>query len=201
MKLKDIRSFCINLPDRPDKKAWSQSEFDKFGIKVEWYESVRTKPGKAGCRNAHVFLLSLAAWDFMPVAIYEDDCVFINDVDIVEKCFEQLPEDWDALYLGGSPQQPQQRYSENLFKIENTKVTHAIIWNPRKNGAVDFVLDNIDLIGDLAIDRFFAEVVQRKFNFFITYPMICTQKQSLGTDTCQRVDYSSILRNYNKYCK
>ena len=109
----------------------------------------------------------------------------------------QLPSKWDCLYLGASPKEPQVRYSDNLFRLNNAHVTHAIIWHNRKDGAVDYILEHRNEINK--IDDYFAKVIQPRFNCFVIYPMLCTQKQT-KSDTCGRSDVSTIVNNYNRYC-
>jgi hypothetical protein len=127
----------------------------------------------------------------------EDDVQFLQPLDALYKSIAQLPEDWDCLYLGASPQEPQERYSKNLFRLKNAWCTHAILWHPRDSGAVGYILGHK---GDIQkIDVFMADVIMPEFNCFITYPMVATQKQT-QSDTCKRSDVSTILKNYNKFC-
>lgn len=110
----------------------------------------------------------------------------------------QLPLDWDCLYLGASPQEPQERYSENLFRIKNSWCMHAILWHNREGGAIEYLLANKDRINK--IDVFMAQEVMPKFNCFLIAPMVATQRETGTSDTCAKSDVSTIKTNYDKYC-
>jgi GR25 family glycosyltransferase involved in LPS biosynthesis len=130
--------------------------------------------------------------------IFEDDVLFLDDYHtLVEKALMELPPDWDALFLGASPQENQERYSPHLFRLKNAKCTQAIIWHNRENGAVDWILSHRSDIGK--IDRYYYETIFPKFNCFLIYPLLCTQTQ-FDSDTCGRSDVSTIQKNYNLYC-
>jgi hypothetical protein len=130
--------------------------------------------------------------------ILEDDVEVVEDLDYVSMAIEQLPKDWDCLYLGASPKEPQVRYSDNLFRLKNAHVTHCIMWHNRPGGAVEYILAHRDEIRK--IDDFFANIVQPQFNCFVCYPMVMSQKQ-FQSDTCTRSDVSTILTNYTNFCK
>lgn len=153
--------------------------------------------GWKGCTQSHLTILEKSLSE-VAFTIFEDDVMFIEDLDYVGEAIMQLPKDWDALYLGGSPQGPQERYSDNLFKVNNTKTSHAIIWHNRPNGAIEWILENKEHIGKW--DRFLYEMVQPLFNCFMVCPMVCTQRETGTSDTCKRSDVSTIVDNYNKYC-
>jgi hypothetical protein len=142
-----------------------------------------------------VFLLSLAAWDFMPVAIYEDDVVFINDVGVVEKCFEQLPEDWDALWLGATVMVPIERYSDNLFRLKEGLCAHAIIYNSQR--IVDYIRNNYDQFARTTdkrqtIDVFYAYELQQMFNCFIVSPLVAIQREGYSDIENREINYTQI---------
>ena len=160
------------------------------------FPAVDTTPGWVGCRESHLQVLEMFK-DCDGFAIYEDDVKFLTSLDYIYIAMGQLPDDWDMLYLGASPKEPQERYSDNLFKVKNAHVTHAIIWHPRVGGAIDYILEHRQEIRK--IDDFFATTIQPKFNCFLTYPLICTQIQT-KSDTCGRSDVSTIMNNYNRYC-
>lgn len=189
-------NYCINLNRRPDKWAYARAEFERVGVRVVRFTAFDTKPGWIGCRDSHLAILELCKEEDV-FAIYEDDVKFLQSWSIVEKAISQLPDDWDCLYLGASPKEPQERYSENLFRLKNAHVTHAIIWYNRTGGAIEYILSHKSDIRK--VDDYLAIVIQPMFNCFVTYPMAATQIQ-FQSDTCTRSDVSAILTNYNKFC-
>jgi len=192
-----MKNYCINLDRRPDKWAYVRMEFERMGVRVTRFTAINTHPGWVGCRMSHLKLLKMNRREDVFI-IYEDDVRFLQPWDMVEKAMSQLPDDWDMLYLGASPKEPQERYSENLFRLKNAHVTHAIIWHNRPNGAIDYILNHEENMGKW--DVFLANIIQSNYNCFVTFPMAVTQTQ-FSSDTCTRSDVSTIVKNYNLHCK
>ena len=197
--IKDNPITIINLERRADKKEYVKGEMKRMGIEnYEIFKAYDTKPGKIGCAKSHLEIMSQAKENIF--TIFEDDVTFLQPWSVINKAIEELPDDWDALYLGASPQQPQQRHSDHLFRLVNGKVTHAIIWN-NAHGVVEYILDKYPLFPHLSIDRFFAEIIQPIRRMYITFPLACTQKLINHSDTCPNPGLSTIVKNYNKHCK
>jgi hypothetical protein len=172
-------------------------ECKKTGTVPLIYRPKLTTPGWIGCRDAHLDILNRSKLYFEFI-IYEDDYTIIGNMRDYNRAVAQLPSDWDMLYLGCSPQSKQERYSANLFKATDSLTTHAILWNKRPGGAVEYILEHRDEINK--IDVYLREVIQPKFNCFTVYPILCTQLQT-KSDIAQRSDVSTIVTNYNKYCQ
>jgi len=183
----------INLNRRSDKWAYMRTELERMSIRAIRFTAIDTKPGWIGCRESHLRLLEMNRNEDT-FAIYEDDVKFLNDK---WDFYDELPEDWDCLYLGASPKESQERYSEHLFRLKNAHVTHAIIWHNRPGGAIEYILSHKADIRKW--DDYLATVIQPMFNCFVTFPMVATQIQ-FQSDTCGRSDVSTILTNYNKHC-
>lgn len=191
-------SICISLKEREDKREDVLSEFDKLGIVPAWFIANKKKRGWEGCRDSHLRCMEIMR-RCGSFAIFEDDILILQDdpLSFLKLVLVSLPMDWDALWLGSNLQQPIDRYSKYLFRLRGGWTTHAIIWNNRR-GVIDYILENRDKINK--IDVFFADVVQEKFNCFITYPMLITQRQ-YKSDVCRNTDASKILRNYTRFTK
>jgi hypothetical protein len=192
-----MKSYLINLDRRVDRWNYVKEHLADHGIKVTRFSAIDTKPGWSGCKQSHLAVMELCK-DEQYFIIFEDDVEMIESADYVAMAIEQLPRDWDALYLGASPKEPQVRYSDNLFRLKNAHVTHCIMWHNRPGGAVEYIKAHKDEIRK--IDDYFATVIQPKFNCFVCYPMVMSQKQ-FSSDTCTRSDVSTILSNYNQFCK
>jgi hypothetical protein len=196
---KRIDSFVINREDRPERKEHAINTLLFQGFEPEIFNAIITQPGWKGCRDSHLEILEKNKHR-AGVFIFEDDIEFSIYYD--NQCFydmcQELPLDFDCLSLGLSPQEPFERYSEHLFKIGKAWCLHATMWNNREGGAVEYILTHKEEIGK--IDVFLSEKVYPNFNCFVGYPILCTQKQ-FPSDTCGKSDVSTIVKNYNKYCK
>ena len=189
--------YVINLHRRPERLDAMREELKKQGLNAKLFTAIDEKPGYIGCKKSHLLLFEKCKTEPF-FLILEDDCTFIEDISYFDECVRQLPLNWDCLYLGGSPRKPQERYSDNLFWANGVYTTHAILWHNRKGGAIEYILSHKDDIEK--IDNYFASVIQPLFNCYLTYPLIITQIQS-PSDTCKRSDLSTIVKNYNIFCK
>jgi GR25 family glycosyltransferase involved in LPS biosynthesis len=195
--MKDTYVWCINLDRRTDKWHDVQREFNRVGIdKVMRFMAYDTKPGWKGCATSHLGVMEKVKYDPMGI-VFEDDVRFLtNDpCRAINKAMLQLPDDWDMLYLGGSPQEEQVQYSSNLFYARNILCMHAYIIN-NNNGCIDYVLEHRKEIAK--IDAYFAYTVQSYFKCFIIFPNCAVQKQ-FQSDTCNRSDVSTISKNYQRF--
>ena len=194
--IKGINTYCINLDSRPEKWAKVQKEAAILGIEPIRFSAIKMNRGHDGCTASHMALLKQAKEEgiFM---IIEDDMKVLADkpVELIAKAYEQLPKDWDMLYLGATLNKRIDRCSGNLFKIDHAWAVHAIIYN-NQNGVVDYILENLN---ERKFDVFLARVVQHKFNCYITYPMVATQSAGYSDILKHDVDYSVIENNYYKY--
>ena len=105
-----------------------------------------------------------------------------------------VPDDWDMLYLGATLNEPLKQVSPNLFRIKKGWTTHGIIYN-NQNGVVAFILDGMDAF---KVDVFIADVVQEKFNCYMCYPMVATQRPGRSDIINKHTDYHAITDRYKK---
>jgi GR25 family glycosyltransferase involved in LPS biosynthesis len=167
-------------------------EFPKLDLQVEFFDAIWHKKGHKGCILSHIACLKQA--DGFPFMVLEDDVKIIGKKKHLEKAIEQLPEDWDILYLGATLTKKLKKYSPNLYRLTGGLTTHAIIYNSQR--VVDYIINNAE--SGKQIDTFMMKV-QDKFRCFITYPMIMTQQPGFS-DTCnQFTDYEIIQRSYKKH--
>jgi len=193
-----IPTFCINVWERPDRLVHFKNEIKNVTFIPEFIliESHRVIPGWIGCRNSYLRIFKKAR-NMHFFMILEDDIKFLPGAQInLGNSINQLPDDWDMLYLGGYPMVELKRYSNNLFRAMTVLTTHGIIYNTQ-NGLIDFILGQKEKINK--IDVFFRDVIQPLFNCFITYPMVATQWENVS-DVCKFSDYSFIEKQYNKFC-
>lgn len=173
-----------------------------MGITVKRISAYVTKPGWVGCRQSHLKCLMNIYITKEISVVYEDDVIFLYNreefTDFLLFAMEELPKNWDVLYLGASPQGPQQRYSPHLYRLSKAWTTHAIMWNPHSTVINDILnAEDRDEIGKW--DVFLSEKIMPNYNVFVTWPILCSQRQ-YKSDTCTRSDVSTILVNYKKYC-
>lgn len=194
-----MKAYVVNLDERTDR----MEEFNKneFPFDVERFSAIKTVSGGEGCTLSHFKLLKEQR-EF-PFVVFEDDCKMLKPWSFVEDAMKQLPEDWDALWLGATLDAPLERYSENLFRLKKAYCTHAIIYNSRE--LIDYTLANYPTAKcKRTIDVFYYLYVQEKFNCFITYPVTTKQFGGLSNVMGRHWDDSDdrwIQQCYDKFMK
>jgi GR25 family glycosyltransferase involved in LPS biosynthesis len=198
MGMSDMRAYAMNLESRPDRMVDFQKNI--FPFEVKRFNAIKTDPGWKGCTESQLTILALQ--DEFPFIIFEDDCVLLQPWSIVEKAMEQLPENWDLLYLGATLMQPIEKFSENLFCLKKAYCAHAIIYNSKR--VVDYILNNHVRFFQSSSERntldvFYFNEIQEKFNCYIVSPLIATQRPGFSDIENMNVDYTQIINHFNIY--
>jgi glycosyl transferase family 25 len=154
--------LCINLDRRPERwervkerfiqhKITSVVRFQAIdGLTLSIPDDWPYSPGHYGCLQSHLAVLKLARKNNAPnILIFEDDCIF--DPEFNKKFphyINQLPDDWDMLFLGGTHFEEPVRVSDNIVRPTMTYLCHAyalksVIYDPlielceQSRGAID----------------------------------------------------------------
>jgi len=194
-----MKIYCINRFDRKDRWKICQDEFKKMNfLNVVRFEAIIGSPGWEGCRDSHLELLKMNCIE-KTFLILEDDVAFMpNALENLREAVNQLPKDWDILYLGCNPLEQLEQYSDNLYILKKSYTTHAIMYNGFK--AVDFVLSNLEKIRK--IDVFYSDIVMEKFKCFVTYPLVAAQHSGFGNICKTKSNYfETITENFSKYTR
>lgn len=193
-----MKYFCINLEHRPDRLALAEKEFMWQDMEVEFHVAKAHKTGWMGCRDSHLRVLEKGS-EFRAFGVFEDDVRFDWSMSFVtDVVLNELPEDWDMLYLGANIQYPVEPYSGHLFRLYGAWCAHAILYNNRIGGVVDYIISHRSSIKKY--DVFLTNMVLPQFNCFVVYPMVCDQRVS-KSDICSKTDVSQIRKNYNKFIR
>lgn len=185
-------TYCINLPERPEKWQLAKAEIERFGLHPLRVNGVKRDWGHDGCREAHLNVLRRAKPPFL---LTEDDVLFKGSLKDLVRCMNQLPKDWDMLYLGATLNEPLERVSPNLLRLKNAYTTHAIIYNSQR--VIDYILKH--RAGGRKIDVFFAEFVQAEFNCYLCDPLIATQRAGYSDIINREVTYEVIEASHEQF--
>ncbi len=188
--------YCINLDERPDRWKRVQKEFKKIAVKVDRFPAIRKLPGYIGCKESHLEVLRLCK-GYKYFMILEDDVFFLPGAkQNLELAMSQLPENWDMLYLGCNPQEKLEKFSSNLYRVNNSWTTHAMIFN-NQNNIVETILANESL--EKKIDVLYADYIQPVFDCFVAFPIVATQYNSVSNIVKGEVDYyNTIINGFKK---
>jgi hypothetical protein len=194
--------YCINLDKRTDRWNLAEPEFQKHGLNVErvpGYDGSKLnlefppeiKEGAVGCSLSHLFTIKLAKQNKLDnFLLLEDDVVF--DDGINEKFFsvlDQVPDDWDMLYLGGQHfhgmDMPQ--VNENVYKCVYTLAAQSV---GIKHTVYDYFIDKLMDITKIN-DLHYAES-HKEINAYVIIPHLTWQRNSFSDIEKVNVDYTFL---------
>lgn len=145
--MKEIKSYVINLKRRTDRLKeinlpFQYEVFEGTDGKEKFSDHGKMS-GHIGCWDSHRRLFTQAKdLDLDMVLVLEDDIEVCDDFNNkLTKAMEELPEDWDLLYLGGWNVGDIEKYSESLNWAKKVYTTHAFIV---RNKFYDTILDGIN---------------------------------------------------------
>jgi len=172
-----MKWWCINLPDRTDRRNQSQAVFDRLKISVDFYHPQRHTDPAQGCFESHRHLIrqSYDAGDDM-VGIFEDDIQLTSSyhLSIWNQVlnFAETNTDWELIYLGVYPESimmaPKKTQNPNIYRVQSS-ATHSYIIHRRLMAK----LRNVDYFG-LPIDLMYMKL---KHNYAVM-PSLLSQSNS-----------------------
>jgi GR25 family glycosyltransferase involved in LPS biosynthesis len=206
--------YCINLKERPDRWESAKQQLSKIIPLDGVTRLIATKDqiGIRGCTHSHYRIIKDAKENrYKSILIFEDDFrVLDEDFDVVlNKSFNDLPEDWGVLYLGVNLiENKNKKISDNLIEVKYGKTTHAyamshlvydyIIERFENTNWEDPMIWNYGNPNRMNIDVFYAREIQQKFKVYSTYPCLCDQVEGFSDILNRNVKYTSIKGNYDK---
>lgn len=183
--------ICINLARRPDRWARVRAQFQQHEIKVERWKAIdgaglampvgwRHPAGAYGCSKSHVAAVRKAALKkYESLLIFEDDVEFHPELrSRFSRFMAQVPDDWDAIYLGGIHRLEPIAVNTNVVRLVETNSTYAYALR-------NTVFDAFIAINERArvpVDET-AKLLQKQFNFYCFLPHLAWVTR----------DYSDIL--------
>ncbi|MFA7673963.1 MAG: hypothetical protein WCY62_08965 [Clostridia bacterium] len=191
-----MKAVVINLARRRDRMFLFQE--NKFPFPIDRFDAIEANPGWLGCTQSHLEVLKI--YKERPLLVLEDDTILIQSWSIVEKAISQLPENWDALWLGATLCGEVTKYSENLYTLKGCYAAHTIIFNSDR--IVDYIINNHKSFFESirmrkTIDVFYAHDVQHKFNCFVVYPFVANQRAGYSDIEKDQRDYSKTINVFN----
>jgi hypothetical protein len=204
------KTYCINLDSRADRLTRCNERLEKYGIGgVERFSAYALENGAHGHCKTYCALIDVCiAQGLEKYLLLEDDVSFMVNADdfkeLLEYAVTELPDDWDALYLGGTicdnyVSQPISTYSKHLYRLHSAFATQAVAFSRRGltkiresfSAAQDWWHETLTKTNGYSFDVFLAKDFLPNANCFITKEMLCGQ--------CP--DWSDILNTHTDYNK
>ena len=190
----------INLRQRPDRDILCKDQLRQLGItEPKRFNAFKTKSGIIGCGMSHLSVIQDAKSNKFPyILVCEDDVVFKNHSEMLQKIDNLKNEDWDVLLLGGNMFAPYSIHSEDAYRIHRCFCATAYIvrssyydtliscWQPAlqelvKTGNRDYSLDMI----------WFK--LQERDKWLLIRPLQVYQRPDTSNIENRFVDYTNIM--------
>lgn len=204
--------YCIHIPN-PKRRLLIEEEFKRVGIN-ERVQYVHASPPPAGFTMSNMrraprgeFGVNLSQIKAIVCAIsdgakrplfFEDDVIFHkNTHNLLKTSLQNLPDDWDILYMGGHPTGPifnpqATKFSDTLAKVGKFSFADSYAFNEGR--AIQFFdtwcneITRAEAMYDFILGRF-----AKKHNAFCTYPLLCNQRPDISQISGKHDDKSSIV--------
>jgi glycosyl transferase, family 25 len=191
------QKFCINLQRRPDRWDRMLHQFRLHDINVIRHDAVdgrsvtphpewKHSAGAYGCLLSHLEIVRKAQESGLPaVLILEDDVILHDDFqERFEECAAQVPEDWDAIFMGGLHLDDPAPVSPGVAKLTDSVSTYA--YGLRNKAYAAFLSDAETQTWP--VDHW-TRAMQRDFRFYCFTPHLAWLAE----------DYSDIINSAVNY--
>jgi hypothetical protein len=128
--------------------------------------------------------------------ILEDDAEFCDDfVALFEAWYQQVPDDWDMLYLGGNHNGLKvKQVSEHVGRVTEMYATHAYAVRGR---AIERIINRLGVM-NAQVDVCYAEL-QKGLNAYCFVPLLAFQREGYSDVLNTVVNYDfELKRNQDK---
>jgi len=184
MKFNDYfpTAFVINLDSRADRMEQFHRQAITFDIQYERLPAVKLDNPIAGCKASH--LLALTKTDADVVFVFEDDASFVKGFySQLQIAMENLPDDWDMVYLGANLVDTQ-KVNDYWHKSKRCCSTHAYAV---KKEAIPKLIESANNY-DGHIDMAYS-LVHPQLNVYLARPTLVYQAAGHSDIQGESVDY------------
>lgn len=189
--------YCVNLAERTDRWQDCLEEFKASNldgvIRIEatkgipegltHYSSLNLDPksenfikkleGRVGCLISQLEVIKNARKNgFKRILLLEDDVQFVTNVQSkFNDILDQVPLQWGLLYLGGNEKGRPTKISNNIFKVSNMLMAHAVGIDESAYDDLVSLMESMELPNDFC----FAHV-QKKLPCYAISPFLAWQR-------------------------
>ncbi len=198
-------TFIISLKERLITRLIPLIDYVKsIGLDYSVHPATKDDDGRRGLiLSIQQLLYKCVEENLECILVLEDDCKFIRDntMEIVDKCLEQLPEDYDMLFLGCFlTQKLIHKYSENLLQLSEARATQSIIYS--KKGMIKLLKALENPRGSrtvVPLDDVIQQKIMRDKKTFCSFPNLTSQHSGFSDIEKKSVSYSKWLEeNFTK---
>lgn len=186
-----VKTFCITLPHRGDRREQTIAECNKVGLQPKWINAVNGKSSSIGpvnaCKYSHWFCIKLAQHEQRTeFLVLEDDVVFSDDFSLDLK---DVPDDWDIVYFGGNHSRGTPIHvKNNVYKCTYTLCAHAMLV---RYTCYELLLNRL-LETEEPVDVILGKLHATDVNAYVIYPHTAWQRAGFSDIERRQVDYSFL---------
>lgn len=173
------RIVVISLPERKqDRLIPFIEQCIEYDIPIEVFEATKEEDGRLGVYlSMRELFIECLEGGIDNLLCFEDDALFVLPPkatnELIGRCLEQLPRDWDTFSLGPNALIPFEKfYSSNLLKIRMSYALHAVAYSRV------FMEKFISLPYEIPVDTMIAKRITPDGNCYCSFPFLCTQRVS-----------------------
>lgn len=184
-------TILVSLPEREDRRTKAMEELSFHQIPFYIWMATKDEDGRRGLVKTMRSLLTFCVEsDFNNVLIFEDDLKIVNPGigEIFSDCMDELPENYDLLYLGPNLSIEPKKYSAHLLRGTGMYSTHAVMYS---RAAIEFILEVLD--ENEAYDITLVKKVQPGMQSYCTFPMLVSQHNTYSDIGKREIDYTKFL--------
>lgn len=184
--------YCINLPERKDRREKCEKQFRELGLEVEFFEGIRDETPYIGFNKAMKGVITKAYEDGCDHALILEDDVILRNWAMLECITSELPKEYDLLYLGGNVTNDRcYNHSKHLWRALDIWTSHAILYSRKMlcNIVKKFPID-----GQI-YDEYLRTQVQPFYLCYISKPFLAVQDVSWSDIWQCQADYTSTFRD------
>lgn len=201
-------AYCINLPNRTDRRTAAKAEFARAGIEVAMHQATRgsdlppnptqgsLSDGQRGCIASHVDVHRRARADgARRVLVFEDDIELEPGFDErLRAAFSRCPTDFDLFYPGaicvrnwGGRLFP---FDDLVARVHSVLGTHSYVIDVERHDFSDRLPNQPE-----PIDRWFDRELHSRHASYIAVPYLARQHRGIS-DIAQCENDNGQYQNY-----
>jgi len=194
----------INLEKRTDRNEKTIKQLKNIGInKPNRFNAVFNKKGIVGCAESHIGVVQYAMDNDLPyLCVFEDDIHITNPKLLKVKINNLINTDFDVLMLGGN-NYGGQKIDNNLLKVEQCFTTTAYIIKKHYYSTwLENLKEGLNIL-KRTDDRKYSldqhnHKLQKKDKWYLLIPICIIQRKGYSDIDNEKIDYESLMLNYNK---
>jgi hypothetical protein len=174
-----------------DAAEWcrGRDEFARVGLDAQRFNALDDiGPHQSFSRSVRQILIDFHESGDKTLLHLEDDCVF-RELYHLGEALNELPDNWDIVYLGANIQGDVLQISPHLFKVSNAWTTHCIGFNRK---VIPFILENQPGFSEMMLDNWLGSQLG-KLNAYVVAPMVAWQRPRYSTIWGRLVDYNEVF--------